>query len=63
MELTKNRTVLDWIDAQVQLTKPSQVVWIDGSEAQLEALRQEACASGELYKLNEIGRASCRERV
>ena len=59
MELTKNRTVLDWIDAQVQLTKPSQVVWIDGSEAQLEALRQEACASGELYKLNEEKLPGC----
>ena len=59
MELTKNQTVLDWIDAQVRLTKPDQVVWIDGSEAQLEALRQEACASGELYRLNEEKLPGC----
>ena len=73
MEIIKNQTVLDWINAQVDLTKPDQVVWIDGSEAQLEALRQQACSTGEIYKLNEeklpgcylhqIGRASCRERV
>ena len=53
MELTKNRAVLDWIDEQIQLTKPDRVIWIDGSEAQLEALRQEGCATGELHKLNE----------
>ena len=45
MELTKNRAVLDWIDEQVRLTKPDQVIWIDGSEAQLEALRQEGLLS------------------
>ena len=39
MELTKNQAVLDWIDQQVALTKPDQVIWIDGSEAQLEQLR------------------------
>ena len=53
MELTKNQAVLDWIDQQVALTKPDQVIWIDGSEAQLEQLRQEACATGEMYKLNQ----------
>ena len=47
MELTKNRAVLDWIDQQVKLTQPDQVIWIDGSEQQLEALRKEACATGD----------------
>ena len=50
MELTKNRAVLDWIDQQVKLTQPDQVIWIDGSEQQLEALRKEACATGELHE-------------
>ncbi len=31
MELTKNQAVLDWIDQQVALTKPDQVIWIDGA--------------------------------
>ena len=59
MELTKNRAVLDWIDEQVRLTKPDQVIWIDGSEAQLEALRQEGCSTGELHKLNEEKLPGC----
>ena len=46
MELTKNKAVLDWIDQQVKLTQPKEVIWIDGSEAQLEELRKEACATG-----------------
>ncbi len=59
MEMTKNKAVLDWIDQQVQLTKPDQVVWIDGSEEQLEALRKEACATGEIYKLNQEKLPGC----
>jgi phosphoenolpyruvate carboxykinase (GTP) len=59
MEITKNQTVLNWIDQQVALTKPEQVVWIDGSEEQLEALRKEACASGEIYKLNQEKLPGC----
>ena len=69
MELTKNQAVLDWIDQQVALTKPDQVIWIDGSEAQLEQLRQEACATGEMYKLNQeklpgcyLHRTDCQRR-
>ena len=41
MESAKNRAVLDWIDRHIALAKPDRVVWIDGSEAQLEQLRQE----------------------
>ena len=50
MELTKNKAVLDWIDQQVKLTQPKEVIWIDGSEAQLEELRKEACATGEIIQ-------------
>lgn len=39
--MTNNKTVLDWIEKMVQLVKPDKVVWIDGSEEQLEALRAE----------------------
>ncbi|MDF2838591.1 MAG: phosphoenolpyruvate carboxykinase, partial [Evtepia sp.] len=59
MALTKNQTVLNWIEEQVALTKPDQVVWIDGSEAQLNALREEACGTGELQKLNEEKLPGC----
>ena len=53
MALTKNKSILEWIDKQVELVKPDKIVWIDGSEEQTEALRAEACATGEIVKLNE----------
>ena len=59
MELTKNTAVLDWISQQVKLTTPDQVVWIDGTEDQLERLREEACSTGELYKLNQEKLPGC----
>ena len=52
MELTKNKAVLDWIDQQVKLTQPKEVIWIDGSEAQLKELRDQALATGEMEALN-----------
>lgn len=51
--MTANKIVNAWVEEMRALTKPDQVVWIDGSEAQLEALRKEAMATGELHKLNE----------
>ncbi len=51
--MTKNQALLNWIEEMKALTKPDQVVWIDGSEAQLDALRQEAMKTGEIIKLNE----------
>ena len=53
MALTKNKSILEWIDKQVELVKPDNIVWIDGSEEQIEALRAEACSTGELVKLNQ----------
>ena len=57
--MTNNKTVLSWIDEMKALVNPDQIVWIDGSEEQLEALRKEACASGELIKLNEEKLPGC----
>ena len=57
--LTKNKSVLDWIEDKIALVKPDAVVWIDGSEEQLEALRAEACKTGEMIKLNEEKLPGC----
>ena len=35
--MTNNKTVLSWIDEMKALVNPDQIVWIDGSEEQLEA--------------------------
>ncbi len=51
--MTTNKTVLAWIDEMKALVNPDNVVFIDGSEEQIEKLRAEAVASGELEKLNE----------
>ena len=51
--MTQNKYVLGWIEEMKALTQPDKVVWIDGSEAQAEALRAEACSTGEMIKLNE----------
>ena len=53
MALTNNKSILDWVDEKIDLVKPDSVMWIDGSEEQLDALRKEACESGEMIKLNE----------
>ena len=59
MSLTKNQNVLKWVDEMVALTKPDKVVWIDGSKEQLDALREEAIATGEMIKLNEEKLPGC----
>ncbi len=48
-----NKKLEKFIADTVELCCPDKVVWITGEEAQLEALRQEACATGEMIKLNE----------
>ena len=51
--LTQNKTVIDWIEEKIALVSPDEVMWIDGSEEQLDALRSKACETGEMTKLNE----------
>ena len=57
--LTNNKHVLNWLDEMVKLTRPEKIVWIDGSEEQLTALRDEALATGEMEKLNEEKLPGC----
>lgn len=59
MALTNNKHVLDWVDEMIALTKPDQVVWIDGSEEQLDDLRRQAEETKEMIKLNEEKLPGC----
>lgn len=57
--MTKNKAILDWIEEMKELVNPDNVVWIDGTEKQLEALRAEAVRTGEMIKLNEEKLPGC----
>ncbi len=59
MALTTNRYVLDWIDDMAARTRPDQIIWITGEEDQLEQLRAQGCATGEMIKLNEEKLPGC----
>ena len=51
--MTTNITILSWLKEVQALVNPDKVVWIDGSDEQIEALRAEAVATGEMIKLNQ----------
>ncbi len=59
MTPTNNKYVLDWIQEMAEMTQPDKIVWIDGSEEQAEALRAEACATGEMIKLDQDKLPGC----
>lgn len=57
--MTTNKNVLAWIDEVTALLKPAKTVWIDGSDAQLTALRNEALSTGEMIELNQEALPGC----
>ena len=59
MALTTNKHVLDWVQECAELCRPDEVVWLDGSEEELEALRKQAVANGTIIKLNEEKLPGC----
>ena len=57
--MTQNKYVLNWIKEMSDLVNPDNTVWIDGSEEQTEALRAQACKTGELIALNSEEYPNC----
>ena len=55
--MTNNKTVLSWLDEMKALLNPDNVMWIDGSEEQLESLRAIAVQTGEMKKLNDYSQS------
>ena len=51
--MTNNKKVLQFVADCQAFAQPDKVVWIDGSDAQRDQLREEACATGEIIKLNQ----------
>ncbi|MEG1764234.1 MAG: phosphoenolpyruvate carboxykinase (GTP) [Oscillospiraceae bacterium] len=59
MNTTTNKYISDWIADIAGKTKPDKIVWIDGSEAQIEELRNMAVADGSMLRLNEEKLPNC----
>ena len=57
--VTANKFVNEWIAEMAAMVNPSDIVLIDGSEEQADALRQVALSTGELQKLNEEKFPNC----
>ena len=57
--VTNNKFVNEWIADMAKLVKPSEIILIDGSAEQTEALRKEACSTGEIIKLNQDKLPGC----
>lgn len=57
--MTDNKFVLSWVEEMKALVKPANVVWIDGSEEQLESLREQSCKSGEMIRLDQEKLPGC----
>lgn len=49
---TTNKHLLEWVKDMAALTKPDQVVWCDGSQAEWDRLTSQMVASGTLIQLN-----------
>ena len=56
---TKNKKVIAFVEESAKLACPDKIVWIDGSEEQLAALRKEACETGEMIELNQEKLPGC----
>ncbi|MDY2841538.1 MAG: phosphoenolpyruvate carboxykinase (GTP) [Candidatus Borkfalkiaceae bacterium] len=57
--MTNNKKVLDFVKETEKLCRPSSVVWIDGSEEQLDGLREQAVREKILIKLNQEKLPGC----
>ena len=57
--MTTNKKVLDFIKETQELCNPEKIVWIDGSEEQLDALRAQAVEEKILIKLNQEKLPGC----
>lgn len=54
-----NAGVRRFVDESAALAQPDNIVWIDGSEEQIEELRRQACSTGEIIKLNQEKLPNC----
>ena len=57
--VTKNIHVNSWIAEMAEMVKPAEIILIDGSKEQADSLREQACSTGEMIKLNQDALPGC----
>ncbi|MFH1587268.1 MAG: phosphoenolpyruvate carboxykinase (GTP) [Candidatus Diapherotrites archaeon] len=57
--ITSNKELIAWIEEMAEMCKPDDVVWIDGSDEQKQALTKEALKTGELIELDQEKLPGC----
>src|SRR5438876_2185281 len=51
--LSTNVHLLNWVEKMANLTKPDSIQWVDGSQAEDQALKAQMVAGGTFVKLNQ----------
>ncbi len=59
MSLTTNKAVNTWVDEMKTLCQPDAIVWVDGSDAQLDDLRRQSIEAKEILPLNQDKLPGC----
>mgnify|MGYP001281114471 CR=1 FL=1 len=59
MTMVTNQLVNDWVKQMADMTKPDEIVWVDGSKEQLEGIKQIALGTGEMIQLNQEKMPGC----
>ncbi len=54
-----NKAVQKWVEEMAVLTKPDNIVWIDGSEAEKDRLTKQSLETGEMTELNQEKLPGC----
>jgi len=54
-----NKAVQKWVEEMAKLTKPDNIVWIDGSEEEKKRLEKQAIETGEVIELNQEKLPGC----
>lgn len=59
MTMVTNPAVNAWVKEMAELTKPDNIVWVDGSREQLDEIKKIALATGEMIELNQEKLPGC----
>jgi phosphoenolpyruvate carboxykinase (GTP) len=57
--MNHNKTLVTWVDQMIQLCKPNQVHWCDGSEEENKLLLDQMVKEGSAILLNQEKRPGC----